>query len=81
MRMPLLMVTERSGACGKTNRVGKPGGSASSGTMGTKSLPSAPSPCSQMTLAVGLGAVSSSIPGSKSAVMMRAIGPAGRPAA
>ena len=69
MRMPLLIVTARTGACGKTKRTATAGGSASSGTIGTKSLPSAPSPWSQMTLAVGCGAVSSSMQGRRSAGM------------
>src|SRR5688500_9590879 len=56
MRMPLLIVTGRTGACGKTKRTGCL--SASSGTIGSKSCPSAPRPCSQMTAARGSGPVS-----------------------
>jgi len=59
MRMPLLMVTGRIGACGKTKRTGR--GTSSSGTMGSKSCPSAPRPCSQITAAPGSGPVSISI--------------------
>ena len=51
MRMPMLSVTGRTGACGNTKRMPGAAGSRSSGTIGTKSLPSAPRPCSQMTLA------------------------------
>src|SRR5712692_512322 len=58
---PLLMVTGRIGACGKTNRRARPSGSGSSRTIGTKSQPSAPRPCSQMTLPAGSLPVASSI--------------------
>src|SRR5262245_9150648 len=51
MRMPMLSVTGRTGACGNTKRIPGFGGSFSSGTIGTKSWPSAPRPCSQITLA------------------------------
>src|SRR5882762_3792250 len=60
MRMPPLIVTGRTGACGNTKRIAALG-NRSSGTMGAKSLPSAPSPCSQMMLAVGFFPVSISI--------------------
>src|SRR3990172_3617503 len=63
MTEPRLIVTGRCGAWGKTKRIARSEGSRSSGTMGTKSRPSAPSPCSQITLAVGCGAVSISIGG------------------
>src|SRR5262245_54598264 len=56
MRMPLLIVTARTGACGKTKRTGL--GRRNSGTIGSKSWPSAPRPCSQMTEATGFGPVS-----------------------
>src|SRR5438105_8439660 len=58
---PLLIVTGRIGACGKTNRRARPSGSGSSRTIGTKSQPSAPRPCSQMTLPAGSLPVASSI--------------------
>src|SRR4030067_2845926 len=48
---PLLIVTGRSGACGKMNLTAT--GRLSSSTMGTKSWPSAPRPCSQMMLCCG----------------------------
>src|SRR5688572_17846212 len=51
MRMPLLMVTGRIGAWGKTKRTGLL--NRSSGTTGSKSWPSAPRPCSQITAATG----------------------------
>src|ERR1700733_15956384 len=51
--MPLLIVTGRTGALGKMKRGATLSGRRNSGTKGTKSVPSAPSPCSQMTLAVG----------------------------
>ncbi len=51
MRMPMLSVTGRTGACGNTKRMPGSAGSFSSGTIGTKSWPSAPRPCSQITLA------------------------------
>src|SRR5690606_11893715 len=54
------MVTGITGACGKTKRIGVSGNS-SSLTTGTKSLPSAPSPCIQMMLVCGFGAVSISM--------------------
>ena len=69
IRNPLLSVTGRTGACGKTKRIGSDAGSRISPTIGTKSLPSAPRPCSQMTAAAGFGPVSSSMDGSSSAVM------------
>src|SRR5712692_92031 len=56
MRMPWLMVTGRTGACGNTKRTGF--GSLSSGTTGSKSCPSAPRPCSQITAAAGREPVS-----------------------
>src|SRR5258708_19256713 len=59
MRMPWLMVTGRSGACGKMKRTGF--FSFSSGTIGSKSWPSAPRPCSQRMAASGLGPVSTLI--------------------
>ena len=59
MRMPWLIVTGRTGACGKMKRTAP--GSSSSGTIGSKSWPSAPRPCSQMTQAAGLGPVSISM--------------------
>src|SRR6267143_436797 len=65
IRMPPLIVTDRTGACGKTKRIAALG-NRSSGTIGAKSLPSAPSPCSQMTLAVGFFLVSISITSSSS---------------
>ena len=58
--MPPFRVTGRTGAWGKTKRSGRVCGRRSSGTMGSKSWPSAPSPCSQMTLAVGAAPVSTS---------------------
>src|SRR5260221_1088286 len=67
MRMPPLIVTGCTGACGKTKRIAA-WGSRSSGTMGAKSLPSAPSPCSQMMLAVGFFPVSISIAASSSGI-------------
>lgn len=51
--MPLLIVTGRTGACGKTKRIAGLAGSARAGMTGSKSLPSAPSPCSQITADVG----------------------------
>src|SRR5713226_41781 len=60
MRMPPLIVTGCTGACGKTKRIAN-WGSRISGTIGAKSLPSAPSPCSQMMLAEGFFPVSISI--------------------
>src|SRR5688572_19096664 len=62
--MPLLIVTGRTGACGKTNRIAGASSRPSSPTIGTKSLPSAPRPCSQMTAADGLLPVSTSMPSS-----------------
>src|SRR5688572_3984980 len=56
MRMPLLIVTGRIGACGNTKRTAC--SSSSSGTIGSKSCPSAPRPCSQITAARGSGPVS-----------------------
>src|SRR5882672_8838358 len=67
MRMPPLIVTGRTGACGNTKRIAALG-NRSSGTMGAKSLPSAPSPCSQMMLAVGFFPVSISIASSSSGI-------------
>ncbi len=61
MRMPMLIVTGRIGACGKTKRTGVAAGRPSSGTIGSKSWPSAPRPCSQITAARGFGPVSISI--------------------
>ena len=69
IRNPLLSVTGRTGACGKTKRIGSDAGSRISSTIGTKSLPSAPRPCNQMTAAAGFGPVSCSMDGSSSAVM------------
>src|SRR5687768_3527241 len=63
--MPLLIVTGRTGACGKTNRIAGAPSRSSSFTIGTKSLPSAPRPCSQMTLAAGLFPVSISMVSSR----------------
>src|SRR3989338_5214401 len=63
MTYPRLIVTGRCGAWGKRKGIARSEGSRSSGTMGTKSRPSAPNPCSQITLAVGCGAVSISIGG------------------
>src|SRR5688500_266985 len=60
--MPLLIVTARTGACGKTKRTAGQSSSTSSGTIGSKSWPSAPRPCSQITLQAGAGPVSTSIP-------------------
>jgi hypothetical protein len=48
--MPLLIVTDRTGACGNTKRRAGQSGETSSGTIGAKSWPSAPRPCSQMML-------------------------------
>src|SRR5882672_5726653 len=76
-RMPPLIVTGCTGACGNTKRIAALG-NFSVGTMGAKSLPSAPSPCSQMMLAEGFPAVSISIasrvPGiaSRLSVLLRA---------
>jgi len=82
IRMPPLIVTGRTGACGKTKRIAALG-RRSSGTIGAKSLPSAPSPCSQMTLAVGFFPVSISIASSSSGMSQLAFGRiadlAGRP--
>ena len=64
--MPLLMVTARSGACGKMKRSASEAGSGSSRTMGTKSHPSAPRPCSQITVPAGSAPVASSTWGSSS---------------
>src|ERR1700733_13519591 len=61
--MPPLIVTGRTGACGKTNRSAGQVRSTSSGTIGSKSCPSAPSPCSQITACCGFGAVSISTQG------------------
>src|SRR5712692_2826808 len=69
MRMPPLIVTGCTGACGNTKRIA-PSGSRSSGTTGAKSLPSAPSPCSQMMLAVGFFPVSISIASRSSGMMI-----------
>src|SRR5688572_1098448 len=66
--IPLLIVTGRTGACGKTNRIAGAPARSSSFTIGTKSLPSAPSPCSQMTAAVGFLPVSTSIASSRLAM-------------
>ena len=70
IRNPLLSVTGRTGACGKTKRIGSAAGSRISPTIGTKSLPSAPRPWSQITAAVGCGPVSCSTQGNTSAVMV-----------
>ena len=59
MRMPLLIVTGRTGAWGKTKRTALD--RRSSGTIGSKSWPSAPKPCSQMTAACGFDPLSISI--------------------
>src|SRR5712691_3532591 len=67
MRMPPLIVTGCTGACGNTKRIAVLG-SRSSGTTDVKSLPSAPSPCSQMMLAVGFFPVSISIAASSSRI-------------
>src|SRR5713101_2177377 len=69
MRMPPLIVTGCTGACGKTKRIAARG-SRISGTIGAKSLPSAPSPCSQMMLAVGFFPVSISIAASSSGIVI-----------
>src|SRR5882762_10543975 len=69
MRMPPLIVTGWTGACGKTKRIAD-GGSRISGTIGAKSLPSAPSPCSQMTLAAGFFPVSISIASRSSGIVI-----------
>jgi hypothetical protein len=61
MRMPPLMVTGRTGACGNMKRQDFSICGTSCGTTGSKSWPSAPSPCSQMMAALGLGAVSTSM--------------------
>src|SRR5687767_1181379 len=63
--MPLLIVTGRTGACGKTKRIAGAPARSSSFTIGTKSLPSAPRPWSQMTLAAGLLPVSISMVSSR----------------
>src|SRR5690606_24497831 len=60
MRMPLLMVTARIGACGNTNRNAGHPNLTSSGTIGSKSWPSAPRPCSHSTAHSGAGPVSCS---------------------
>src|SRR6266481_3530112 len=59
--IPPLMVTGRTGALGKTKRHARSPRRTISGTMGSKSCPSAPRPCSQITLAFGITAVSTSI--------------------
>src|SRR5690606_6957237 len=64
---PLLIVTGRTGACGKTNRIAGQSSRTSSGTSGTKSLPSAPRPCSQITAQRGSGPVSRSMVSSRDA--------------
>src|SRR5712664_2015588 len=69
MRMPPLIVTGWTGACGKTMRIAALG-SRSSGTIGAKSLPSAPNPCSQMTLAAGFFPVSISIASRTSGIVI-----------
>src|SRR6267378_7746988 len=69
MRMPPLIVTGWTGACGKTKRIAALG-SRSSGTIGAKSLPSAPNPCSQMTLAAGFFPVSISIASRSSGIVI-----------
>src|SRR5882672_9436143 len=61
MGMPPLMLTGRTGALGKTNRQARSPRRTISGTMGSKSCPSAPRPCSQITAALGLAAVSTSM--------------------
>src|SRR6185437_1228200 len=58
---PLLTVTGRIAACGNTKRNGGQPDCSNCGRIGTKSLPSAPSPCNQITLWVGCGAVSRSM--------------------
>src|SRR5690606_29168880 len=57
MGTPPLMVTGRTGACGKTKRRAGQPGRTSSGTMGSKSWPSAPRPCSQRMVHSGLAPV------------------------
>src|SRR5882672_2060678 len=69
MRMPPLIVTGWTGACGKTKRIAALG-SRSSGTIGAKSLPSAPNPCSQMTLAAASFPVSISIASRSSGIVI-----------
>src|SRR6266404_8441513 len=61
MDMPPLRVTGRTGAWGKTKRHARSPRCTISGTMGSKSCPSAPRPCSQITLAFGITAVSTSM--------------------
>src|SRR5690606_24859895 len=65
MRMPLLMVTARIGACGNTKRKAGHPNLTSSGTIGSKSWPSAPRPCSHSTVHSGAGPVSCSTASSK----------------
>src|SRR5260221_859130 len=69
MRMPPLIVTGWTGACGKTKRIAD-GGWRIWGTIGAKSLQSAPSPCSQMTLADGFFPVSISIASRSSGIVI-----------
>jgi hypothetical protein len=73
MRMPLLIVTGCTGACGNTKRNAGQPGRTSSGTSGAKSCPSAPSPCSHSTDHCGSGPVSSSTVSSRSMVSIAAL--------
>src|SRR6185437_5391967 len=68
IRMPLLIVTAITGACGKMNRTGSSFGNPSDGTTCDQPLPSSPRPCIQMTEAFGCGPVSISIASSNSAI-------------
>src|SRR5215831_6427154 len=67
MRIPPLIVTGCTGACGNTKRIAV-FGSGRAGMMGAKSFPSAPRPCIQITLADGFFPVSISIASSSSAM-------------
>src|SRR5499427_4089290 len=67
MRMPPLIVTGCTGACGNTKRIAV-FGSGRAGMMGAKSFPSAPRPCIQITLADRFFPVSISIASSSSAM-------------
>src|ERR1700733_4645757 len=61
MLIPPLMVTGRTGACGRTKRSARSPVRTSSGTTLSKSWPSAPKPCIQMTVLRGCGPVSISM--------------------
>src|SRR6476620_9057988 len=71
IRMPLLIVTAITGACGKMKRTASDCGRFSAGTTSDHPLPSSPNPCIQMTDASGLAPVSIVIASSSSDGMAR----------